>query len=44
MSATLREILLAPDTEPNVTADCLKLIEQEVSAMSGPRDCTVICR
>jgi hypothetical protein len=35
MSATLREILLAPDTEPNVTADCLKLIEQEVSAKSG---------
>jgi len=35
MAATLREILLAPDTEPQVVADCLKLIEQEVSGKSG---------
>jgi len=35
MTATLQEILLAPDTQPQVTADCLKLIEQEVSAKSG---------
>ena len=35
MTATLQQILLAPDTEPLVTADCLKLIEQEVSTMSG---------
>jgi len=35
MTATLQEILLAPDTQPQVTADCVKLIEQEVSAKSG---------
>jgi hypothetical protein len=35
MTATLQEILLASDTQPQVTADCLKLIEQEVSAKSG---------
>ena len=35
MPATLQEILLAPDTEPHVVADCQKLIEQEVSATSG---------
>jgi hypothetical protein len=35
MPATLQEILLAPDTEPKVTDDCLRLIEQEVSDMSG---------
>ena len=35
MAATLPEILLAPDTQPHVIADCLKLIEQEVSAKSG---------
>jgi hypothetical protein len=35
MAATLQEILLAPDTEPRVIADCQKLIEQEVSALSG---------
>jgi len=35
MAATLPEILLAPDTQPRVTADCMKLIEQEVSSKSG---------
>ena len=35
MAATLQEILLAPDTRPQVTADCLTLIKQEVSAKSG---------
>jgi hypothetical protein len=35
MAATLQEILLAPDTEPHVIADCQKLIEQEISAKSG---------
>jgi hypothetical protein len=35
MAATLQEILLAPGTEPQVMADCLTLIEQEVSGMSG---------
>ena len=35
MAATLREILLAPDTQPTVIADCYLLIEQEVSDKSG---------
>jgi hypothetical protein len=35
MTATLQQILLAPDTRPNVIADCQTLIEQEVSSMSG---------
>jgi hypothetical protein len=35
MAATLPEILLAPETQPQVTADCVKLIEQEVSSKSG---------
>ncbi len=35
MAAMLQQILLAPDTQPNVVADCLKLIEQEVGAKSG---------
>ena len=35
MAATLQEILLAPDIRPQVTADCLTLIQQEVSAKSG---------
>jgi len=35
MAPTLQEILLAPDTEPAVVADCLKLIEQEVAGKSG---------
>jgi hypothetical protein len=35
MAATLQDILLAPDVQPKVTADCLKLIDQEVSDKSG---------
>ena len=35
MAATLQEILLAPDTQPKVIADCYTLIEQEVSDKSG---------
>ena len=35
MTATLHEILLTPDTKPEVTADCMTLIKQEVSAKSG---------
>jgi len=35
MAATLREILLAPDTRPKVIADCYLLIEQEISDKSG---------
>jgi hypothetical protein len=35
MAATLQEILLAPDTRPNVVNDCKVLIDQEVSDKSG---------
>jgi hypothetical protein len=35
MAPTLHEILLTPDTEPSVVADCLTLIEQEVAGKSG---------
>jgi hypothetical protein len=35
MVATLQEILLSPENKPQVTADCLTLIQQEVSAKSG---------
>ncbi len=35
MAATLQEILLAPDTQPKVIADCYALIQQEVSDKSG---------
>jgi len=35
MAATLQEILLAPDTKPQVLADCQALVEQEVSDKSG---------
>ena len=35
MASTLHDILLAPDTQPAVVADCLKLIEQEVASKSG---------
>jgi hypothetical protein len=35
MAATLQQILLGPDTEPQVIADCYTLIQQEVSDMSG---------
>ena len=35
MAATLQEILLAPETQPQVTADCFRLIEQELADKSG---------
>lgn len=35
MAATLQEILLAPDIQPKVVADCYALIQQEVSDKSG---------
>jgi hypothetical protein len=35
MTTTLQDILLAPDTEPKVIDDCLKLIDQELHDMSG---------
>ncbi|HXW43461.1 MAG TPA: hypothetical protein VEL03_01655 [Streptosporangiaceae bacterium] len=35
MAATLQDILLAPDTRPDVIADCFALIDQEVSELSG---------
>jgi hypothetical protein len=35
MAATLHQILLAPDTQPKVVADCFTLIDQEVSDKSG---------
>jgi hypothetical protein len=35
MTATLEEILLAPDTQPQVIADCYALIQQHVSDQSG---------
>jgi hypothetical protein len=35
MPSTLHEILLAPDTQPDVVASCLTLIKQEVASKSG---------
>jgi hypothetical protein len=35
MTLTLDQILLAPDRQPNVVADCLTLIEEEVAGKSG---------
>ena len=35
MAPTLNQILLAPDVQPNVVADCLTLIDQEVAGKSG---------
>ena len=35
MAPTLDQILLTPENEPNVVADCLTLIEQEVKGKSG---------
>lgn len=35
MAATLQEMLLAPENKPQVIADCEKLIDDEVSGMSG---------
>jgi hypothetical protein len=41
MTANLQDILLAPDTRPEVTADCLQLIDQEVADKSGISGATV---
>ena len=41
MAATLQEILLAPDTQPRVIADCCTLIDQEVAEKSGVSGTTV---
>jgi len=35
MAATLQQILLTPETRPQVIADCHRLIERELSAKSG---------
>jgi hypothetical protein len=35
MAATLREMLLAPEIQPRVVADCQDLVKQELSAKSG---------
>jgi len=35
MAATLQEMLLAPEIQPQVIADCEKLIDNEVGDMSG---------
>lgn len=35
MAVTLQQILLAPGVKPQVVADCLTLIEEEVSEKSG---------
>jgi hypothetical protein len=35
MAATLEQILLAPETQPKVIADCFVLLDQEVSDKSG---------
>jgi hypothetical protein len=35
MAATLQQALLAPDTKPQVVADCYALIQQEVADLSG---------
>lgn len=35
MTATLQEMLLGPDTQPRVVADCQTLVEQELGSKSG---------
>ncbi len=35
MAATLRQTLLTPDTQPQMVADCQKMIQQEISDKSG---------
>jgi hypothetical protein len=35
MAATLQELLLAPDTKPQVVSDCCALIDSEVASKSG---------
>ena len=41
MTATLQQALLAPDTQPQVVADCQTLIEQQLAGMSGISGTTV---
>ena len=41
MAATLDQLLLAPEIQPSVVADCLALIDQEVSGKSGVSGVTV---
>ena len=33
--ATLQEMLLAPDTQPRVVADCEELVTNQVAELSG---------
>jgi hypothetical protein len=35
MTATLEQMLLAPDVKPRVVADCMALVESELAAKSG---------
>ncbi len=35
MAATLQDMLLAPETKPQVVADCESLVNNELSGMSG---------
>jgi hypothetical protein len=35
MAASLQQVLLAPDTQPKVIAECYELIQQEVGELSG---------
>jgi hypothetical protein len=35
MAATLQEILLAPDAQPQVADDCFQLVQQQVGELSG---------
>jgi len=35
MAATLTEVLLAPEIQPQLVNDCYKLIDQQISEMSG---------
>jgi hypothetical protein len=41
MAATLQEILLTPDTKPQVIADCRTLIDQQIDDKSGMSGTTV---
>ena len=41
MAVTLQETLLAPETQPQVIADCYTLIEQQVADRSGISGTTV---
>ncbi|MGH3197180.1 MAG: DUF6918 family protein [Streptosporangiaceae bacterium] len=41
MPTTLQEILLAPDTRPQVIADCQTLVDQQVSDGSGISGTTI---